>query len=224
MGTTQRMAPMRTARRKFLRLFPEGFADPTYLAWERDYKWSAHRAWRADIGDASAMAAAVAQGRARDVAATAVRIEASRPLLYSFEKMALRDAAVRSRSGATRFGTGLADWLTGSGTERDRFERWVEVVEGLPSQRRRVATWPVVTDFGFIARPRVHCFLKPRAMQRAADVLGHDLDYSPRPKWQTYANFLALCRAVSDELGDLGPRDQIDVQSFLWVTGSDEYS
>ena len=35
----------RSARRKFLHCFPEGFTDETYLAWERNYKWEAHRRW-----------------------------------------------------------------------------------------------------------------------------------------------------------------------------------
>ena len=33
-------------RRKFLRLFPKGFADETYLSWERDYKWETHERWQ----------------------------------------------------------------------------------------------------------------------------------------------------------------------------------
>jgi hypothetical protein len=37
-------------RRKFLRLFPGGFADETYAAWERDYKWAAHREWARQLG------------------------------------------------------------------------------------------------------------------------------------------------------------------------------
>ena len=32
-------------RRKFLRYFPGGFGDETYLDWERDYKWEAHERW-----------------------------------------------------------------------------------------------------------------------------------------------------------------------------------
>lgn len=31
-----------TCRRKFLRVFPDGFYDETYLDWERDYKEEAH--------------------------------------------------------------------------------------------------------------------------------------------------------------------------------------
>jgi hypothetical protein len=61
------------------------------------------------------------------------------------------------------------------------------------------------------------------AMQRAAQAYGFDLASSSTPNWGTYSSFLDLCRTVHDDLADLGPRDQIDIQSFLWVQGSDEY-
>ncbi len=38
------------ARKKFLRYFPEGFRDETYIAWERGYKWAAHEQWQAVLG------------------------------------------------------------------------------------------------------------------------------------------------------------------------------
>jgi hypothetical protein len=34
------------ARRKFVRAFPGGFRDETYVEWERDYKWRAHLRWQ----------------------------------------------------------------------------------------------------------------------------------------------------------------------------------
>lgn len=212
------------ARRKFLRVFPGGFQDETYLAWERDYKWEAHRLWLERIGGKQQFRAKLDERRHAEVAAEAVRIESSRALLFSFEKMALRDAVVRSPSGAVAFADGLHDWLHGPGGERDRFDRWVEVVQGLPRRQTRVATWPVLTVFGFIARPRVHCYLKPLATRRAAEACGYDLHYSSRPSWSTYSSLLDFCATVRDELGDLRPRDMIDIQSFLWVVGSDEYA
>ena len=36
-------------RRKFLRIFPDGFQDETYLDWERGYKWEAHLRWRKEL-------------------------------------------------------------------------------------------------------------------------------------------------------------------------------
>jgi hypothetical protein len=212
------------ARRTFLRVFPDGFRDELYLAWERDYKVEAHREWMAEIGGKADFRAALDEGRHREVAAAAVRIESGRSLLFSFEKMALRDAVVRSPSGARRFAEGLFDWLHGPDGEEARFERWVDVVQGLPRRQTRVATWPVVTVFGAIARPRVHLFVKPLTIKRAAEAYAFDLEYSSKPGWSTYAGVLELARTVRRDLADLRPRDQIDVQSFLWVLGSDEYA
>lgn len=211
------------ARRTFLSVFPDGFRDELYLAWERDYKVEAHRRWREEIGGKADLRFALDAGRHRDIAAAAVRVESSRPLLFSFEKMALRDAVVRSADGARRFADGLYDWLYGPGSEADRFGRWVEVVQGLPRRQTRVATWPVLTVFGAIARPRVHVFVKPLTIKRAAEAYGFDLTYRSTPDWATYSSVLELARLVRADLADLGPRDQIDVQSFLWVLGSDEY-
>lgn len=128
------------ARRLFLRMFPGGFSDERYLAWERDYKLEAHRLWREEIGGKADLSAMLDAGRFRDVASAAARIESSRSLLFSFEKMALRDAAVRSDSGARLFAEGLYDWLHGPGGEAERFDRWTDVVRSLPRRQTRVAT------------------------------------------------------------------------------------
>ncbi|HUP85571.1 MAG TPA: hypothetical protein VM143_07885 [Acidimicrobiales bacterium] len=212
------------ARGKFLAQFPGGFHDETYLDWERDYKWEAHRLWTELIGGKREFRAKLDAGRHDEVAGAAVRIESSRQLLFSFEKMALRDAVRRSDKGAVLFADGLYDWLHGPGGERERFGRWLDVVADLPRKQTRVATWPVITVFGMIARPRVHCYLKPMTTKRAAEAYRFDFDYSSRPSWVTYASLLQLCRTVRDDVADLRPRDQIDIQSFLWVIGSDEYA
>ena len=36
-------------RRKFLRFFPDGYHDETYIDWERGYKWSAHERWMKEL-------------------------------------------------------------------------------------------------------------------------------------------------------------------------------
>lgn len=208
-------------RRKFLRFFPGGFRDPTYLDWERGYKWKAHEQWEARLGR-DAFAADLAAGRHADVAARAVSIESRTNLLFSFEKMALRDA-VRSQDGARRFATALFDFLHGKGDDEQRFLRWIEAVGALPRRQTRVLTWPMVTIFGFIAQPDRHIFLKPRVTQAAAQEYGFDFRYESRPSWPVYAGLLAFAAQVRRDTRDLRPRDMIDVQSFMWVQGSDEY-
>jgi hypothetical protein len=58
----------------------------------------------------------------------------------------------------------------------------------------------------------------------AAEKYGYEWPYRSRPNWETYASLLELAALVKRDLGDLEPRDMIDVQSFLWVQGSDEYA
>ena len=208
-------------RRKFLRFFPQGFRDQTYLAWERDYKWHAHEQWREAI-DRAAHRALIRAGKFAEVAAEAVRIESRTNLLFSFEKMALRDA-VRSTEGARAFAEGLYEFLYGAGGLPRRFERWCEVVAALPRRQTRVLTWPLVTVFGFIAQPDTHIFLKPNVTRTAAREYGFDFRYQSRPSWETYASLLEFAETVRRDLNDLRPRDRIDLQSFIWVQGSDEY-
>ena len=104
-----------------------------------------------------------------------------------------------------------------------RFDRWCDVVAGLPRRQTRVLTWPVVTVLGFIVQPQAHIFLKPTVTREAARRYGIPFHYQSRPSWETYASLLALAHGVRKDLRDLRPRDMIDVQSFLWIQGSDEY-
>lgn len=50
-----------------------------------------------------------------------------------------------------------------------------------------------------------------------------ELPYASRPSWQLYKDLLAFVKTVRFDIDDLRPRDMIDMQSFLWVQGSDEY-
>ena len=78
----------RRCRAKFLRHFPNGFQDETYLDWERDYKWNAHLRWKSHFGE-ERFRGLLKSGDHASIAADAVAIEARTNLLFSFEKMAL---------------------------------------------------------------------------------------------------------------------------------------
>ena len=208
-------------RRKFLRTFPDGFGDENYLAWERDYKWQAHREWRAQL-DPATFLSLLHEKQYRKIALRAVKIESGRSLLFSFEKMALRDA-VKSPRGAEAFAIGLYAFLHGKESLKPRFTNWCDTVGELPRKQTRVLTWPLATVFGFIAQPEHHIFLKPTAAKESARKLGFDFHYLTRPNGSTYAHYLEFAGEVRRALHDLRPRDMIDIQSFLWVQGSSEY-
>lgn len=208
-------------RRKFLRYFPGGFKDATYLEWERNYKWHAHERWQELLGR-ERLGTLLKGGEHLAIARLATGIESRTNLLFSFEKMALRDA-VKSEAGAVVFSEGLWDFLYGHGTDQARFERWLACVGSLPRRQTRVLTWPVVTVVGFIAQPDRHVFLKPNVTRAAAKAYGFEFDYASRPNWGTYQSLLAFAERVRREQRELRPRDMVDLQSFIWVQGSDEY-
>jgi hypothetical protein len=155
-------------RRKFLAYFPDGFRDESYRALEREYKWETHLRWQAAL-DGAEFARLLRQGEFREIATRAVRVEqqSRHSMIFSFEKMALRDA-IRPDTGARAFSEGLFDLLHGSTPIDARFEHWCEVVASLPRRQTRVLTWPLVTVFGFIAQPDRHMFMKPLVTRAAA--------------------------------------------------------
>ena len=69
----------------------------------------------------------------------ALKIESGTNLLFSFEKMALRDAS--RGSGARPFAEGLFDYLHGGEDKQKRGERFALVLAGLPRRQTRVVTW-----------------------------------------------------------------------------------
>lgn len=209
-------------RRKFLHFFPKGFRDEKYFAWERGYKWNAHEKWREQL-NRKQFQSLLKKGEFGEIAARAVKIESPTNLLFSFEKMALRDA-VKSAEGARIFAEGLDDFLHGKSKLEKRFERWRETVAALPKKQSRVLTHPVVTVFGFLAQPETHIFLKSNVTRRAVRQYGFDFRYESKPSWEVYANLLEFAEVIKNDLKDLKPQDMIDVQSFIWVQGSSEYA
>jgi len=211
-------------RRKFELFYPDGFADETYLVAERSAKDRARFEWEAELGP-QAFRKLLARGEFRAVADAAVRIESRAGLLFSFERMALRDA-VKTPAGARLFATELYAFLYGHGPQQRRFNDWIEALADLPQRGSPVLTWPVATVFGFIARPDRHLFLKPRVTRKAAHKYGYALAYQPRPSWAGYQallSFAAVIRRDLDRKPGFKARDMIDLQSFIWVQGAPEY-
>jgi hypothetical protein len=211
----------RTCRKKFLYYFKKGYSDPKYIAWERQYKLDAHFQFQQALNKREYDRLLLAR-KFSEIAQTAVRIESRTNLLFSFEKMALRDA-VKPASGARAFAAGLYQYVYGKGSLPERFNEFSDVIASLPRKQTRVHTWPLQTVFGFIANPQEHIFLKPRVTQIAAEKYRFDFLYRSRPNWETYKSLLDFAEQVRKDTNDLKPQDYIDLQSFIWVMGSDEY-
>ena len=157
-----------------------------------------------------------------EIAKRAVRLESKTNLLFSFEKMALRDA-VKTKAGARIFAEGLYNYMYGKSPLKKRFNTFADMLGSLPRKQTRVLTWPLQTVFGFIGNPKEHIFLKPNVTRAAAERYGYDFKYLARPNWETYQSLLRFAKQIKQDTPSLHPRDFIDLQSFIWVLGSAEY-
>ena len=214
-------AGAKRCRKLFLRFFPKGFADAKFFEWERGYKQAAHEQWNETLNQ-TAFRALLKKKAFGEIAARAVRIESRTNLLFSFEKMALRDA-IKEKEGAQMFAEGLYEFLYGKGKPERKFDSWVETIAELPRRQTRVLTWTNLTVFPFLAQPETHIFLKPNTTRNAAREYGFDFRYQSRPSWEIYAELLAFAKTIRRDQMDLRPKDMIDLQSFIWVIGSEEY-
>ncbi len=89
-------------------------------------------------------------------------------------------------------------------------------------KRHGCANWTVATYLPFLWRPEAHMYLKPEATKDFATRVGHPLAtiYGAQLDFDVYASLLDLVQQTENRLSDLGPRDRIDIQSFIWVVGN----
>ncbi len=206
---------------KFLYYFPGGYRGTKFNEWERNYKWNAHEQWKKKLNKRD-FQKLIDGGEYTEITKRALSIESRTNLLFSFEKMALRDA-VKSPASAQVFALGLYQWLYVPGNMKQKFEVYLDMLQALPVRQTRVVTWPVLTIFGFLADPKKHMYLKPTVTKVAAAKYKFDFMYSSKPNWEVYLSLLSFAEQVRTDTAKLNPRDMIDLQSFIWVQGSDEY-
>ncbi len=83
------------------------------------------------------------------------------------------------------------------------------------------AKWTVVTYLPYLWRPDHHMFLKPEVTKDFATRVGHFFasQYAAQLDIAVYRSLLDLTSKADDALNSLKPRDQIDIQSFIWIVG-----
>jgi hypothetical protein len=193
------------ARARFLRFFPSGFHSVGYTNAERDYKIAAKQ--RLD-GLASLEQAIKAPALGEAV----LSVFRATNLLSPFEKVRLQD--LLRGPAAAEFIHAAARFTLGEGKRALlEMERVLKPHDS--------AKWTVVTYLPFLWRPEAHMFLKPGVTKDFAARVGHSFawDYEPRLNIEVYESLLDLVLTTEGELAELGPRDRIDVQSFIWVIG-----
>jgi hypothetical protein len=90
-GGIHSSAQRTTLPRKIPATFYKGISLRDIMDWERHYKWSAHERWTEALHE-EAFRKLLSAGDYAAIASKAVAIESRTNLLFSFEKMAMRDA------------------------------------------------------------------------------------------------------------------------------------
>jgi hypothetical protein len=200
--------------------FPLGFEDPKYLEAERNYKWAAHEKFQELLGDGKGRAL-LDEEKFSEYSKNLLTVASKVNLLSVFEKAALRDALKEHEDpGVKKFLFSLQELLEDPTLTSTTYENLLHAATELPQKKTAVATWPVVTLFPFLAQPDRHMFLKPDVTKKASDRLAFNLNYESTPNWKTYSCLLKMGEIYRDKISHLKPRDFIDVQSFIWVTGA----
>lgn len=217
------------AKCAFLRGFPGGIDDPSFLAEECDYKRAATRRFAEafapharswiDAGDAAAIAKGLEAVYGRHLSSG----ERLNLLFARAEEPAYFDALRAGGAATVALAEALLAFLDSNA--REDLERYIDALSRLPQRSggAAVATWPTLTWLPFIAAPD-HCmFVKPTIVQAFASASAWEIGYRPTPNAKTYLAILAFadtfrrtlqCSEVNLSGRDL---DLIDTQSFMWV-------
>jgi hypothetical protein len=211
----------------FLKLFPGGFTDPTFVTEERGVPGATGKAGYKEAGIAFAAAQLSEERFANDPP----------EVLFQSAKKALQSTNIAHPiEGAIPFG-GLAEadreapiaalrtLLHGSGEYAPRFDAFVGSVH-LKSKdgKPRPVTWPLATLLPALLRPDLHVAVKPTAFASQAAMLGYELKRSLPVTGAGYARFLEVALKTREKLLAAGqaPRDLMDVYSFIWRTHAEK--
>jgi hypothetical protein len=207
---------------RFLEAFPQGFADPAYLAdgtgrRERVFRWRrAQDVYAATLGGGEGERL-LAVGSIGGLAERALRVERLvRPLHRDAERASFEDA-LKDLDAARGYFAALFDLLAAPAPERSLFEALAAAVAIMVPGASPESGWPLVTLLPFVARPDLHMLLRPKFACEAAQRLGLELGYEPRPNWSTYSALLKSTEVLLEQLRPLGARDHVDVDLFMHV-------
>ena len=194
---------------QFLRVYPKGFEDPFFLADERAYKLKAHEKAKILLGK-EVLVEQIKNHKYSDVCASARKVFIN--LIFPNEGMAFKSFVERPKN-AEAFCPRFFQLLYGLD-----FDSAFDDLSALLAPAG-AAKWTILTYWPFILFPDRHVFMKPEVAQEAARRLGDSFDYQSRPSAAVYFKYLGFARRLRENISDLEPRDNIDIQTFMYAVG-----
>lgn len=194
------------AMKRYLHFFPGGLHSAANASSERGYKERAAERLRTSLPVEQALNAST------EDAALLAKAGIQTNMLSPFEAARFRDTLLGKTGG--RFLQGAAAFASGE------YDTGLRVMTAAVQPHGRIS-WPIVTYLPFLWDYQRHMFLKPTVTADFADRVGHGFHhaYSAEPNAATYLSLLDLVDTTRRAIMSLQPRDNIDVQSFIWVVG-----
>lgn len=191
---------------RFLRIFRDGLRGTESITRERAYKETASDRLKAAVPLGEALAAD------NDVAARIAGAKIQTNMLSRFEAARLRDTLLGKTGGA--FVRGAARFASGE------YHVGLTAMAAAVQEHGRVS-WPLVTYLPFLWDYATQMFLKPTVTCDFADRVGHHFhhSYSADLNEETYLALLDLVSTTKAAIASLQPKDNLDIQSFIWVVG-----
>jgi hypothetical protein len=199
---------------QFLKAFPEGFSSAFYISHERSYKDRTVASVTEKLSE-QRISKFIEDGDYTAVCSAAKETMNTSNLIFPNERMALVDALKKPATART-FSETLLRLLY-----RD-FDSALEDLAWL-LKPFGAATWTVLTFLPFFRFPEHHMFLKPTIYQNCAHQMGYEAHYDSMPNPKTYASSVEFAKFLADGLALLTPKDNIDIQTFMYAVGSKNY-
>jgi hypothetical protein len=199
----------------FEQTYPARFEDEKFVDSDLRNKRAAAEVFQVNFGEGRG-AAMVAEGKHGEIASTLDGIFRATNILSPFEVKAVHKAFLKGDESATKLLGATLAFLNNPGQQT--FKAMGEAVSQLPADGGKVHTWPIVTVLPFLADPKRFIALKPTNTELMAARMGANLKYDTTPNWETYDAFLRMSQTLLERLKQLGAKDMIDAQQFMWVT------
>ena len=211
---SQDYAGIGSAVNVFRRAFPSGFPSDYYVHRERAYKDTRSKFMVENLAKHQ-LDELLAGGDFEAIGSLAKRAFSTSNLYSQYELMKFGNA-LKVKGLVEPFARLLRELLYGD------FDQSLEDLAHL-LKPHDAAKWPILTFWPFFRFPKRHMFLKPIMVQRCAERMGYDLHYQALPNRDTYRSLLGFAKFVREGIADLEPKDNIDIQSFLYAIDKSGY-
>lgn len=208
------------AVRALIDAHPDAFGGPNYVEKIRSSTMAAHQMWIESLGGELGHEL-LNDGKTDEVRRLVLEIGGTAGLMTAEERRTV-EAVLDDGDAAEPYLRALLDVVSQGAPDQPSFQRLIDVVEDHSDQEEgpKVSTWPVLTQFPFIACPEHHILLRPAIFQKCAARLNFELRGTTGLNWFSYERSLKMAKILLARLKPLGAKDFIDVQAMIRVVAT----